>query len=116
MGNTIRNKGELISADLDVMVYKDDQGHWIVYAPSLDLSDYGNSEKDVLKAFKETMGIFFKDTMSRGTLERELLRLGWTLSKEKYAPPKISSKTLNKLMSMNPKIIEESINIPANAS
>ena len=116
MESTIRNREGTISANLDIIVYKDDQGHWIVYAPSLDLSDYGDSEKDVLKAFKETLNIFLKDTVERGTLERELIRLGWTLSKEKYAPPKISPDTLNRLRGLDPKIIEKPVNIPAYAS
>jgi len=116
MGNTIKNKGGALSAYLDVIVYKDDKDHWIVYAPALDLSDYGDSERDVLEAFEETLDIFFRDTVERGTLERELIKMGWTLSKEKYSPPKISPDTYNRLRGFDPKVIESPVNIPVYAT
>ena len=56
------------------------EGDYIVaYCPALELSSYGKNERDARKRFEEALNIFIEETERKGTLEKELLMLGWTL-------------------------------------
>ena len=78
-----------ITATLNLFLKK--QGDYIVaMCPALDLSSYGRDNEDAKKAFAEAFEIFIEETMEKGTLEKELLRLGWQLQLKpvaKYKPP-----------------------------
>lgn len=52
---------------------------WLAVCPAFDLSTYGETRDDVIGAFHDAVRIFLEDTREKGTLENELLRLGWTL-------------------------------------
>lgn len=69
------------------------EGNYIIaYSPALDLSAYGNTEKKARQSFEETFLIFIEETLEKGTLLNELLKLGWELKKEKFIPPPILTK------------------------
>jgi hypothetical protein len=58
----------------------------IIYSPALDLSGYGKNEKEAKQFFEETLSEFIQYTTNKGTLVKELKRLGW------YIPKKLSVK------------------------
>jgi hypothetical protein len=78
-------KGKL---NIDVPLFSFQEGKVIiVYSPHLDLSAYGDTEKEAFKAFTEAMALFFDYTTNKGTLVKELTRLGWKIKKKKYQVP-----------------------------
>jgi hypothetical protein len=71
-----------------VIVQEEDQ--YIAFCPALQISSYGDDIKQAKKRFEKELEIFFEETSNRGTLEKYLLKLGWTLTqkpKPKYNPP-----------------------------
>jgi len=67
-----------------------EENQFIAYCPALELSSYGDNMEQARKRFEEEIEIFFEETAHRGTLEKYLLKLGWTLTqkpKPKYDPP-----------------------------
>ena len=79
----------LVRVNLPVQISADENG-FVAYCPALDLSTYGESEEAVKRAFEEVLQIFIGETDRKGTLERELVRLGWSLIHglhPRYRPP-----------------------------
>lgn len=72
-----------IEVGLQIAFLKEDN-FIIAYSPALDLSAYGESEKEAQKAFETTFLIFLEEMMKKGTLLSELLRLGWELKKTEF--------------------------------
>ena len=68
--------------------FLEQDGQMIAYCPALDLSTYGESEDDVRTAFDEAVEIFLSDSLQNQSLERSLLKMGWTLMRHNYIPPK----------------------------
>ncbi len=64
--------------------------YFVVYCPALELTSYGTSEELAKERFSTELKIFFEETAKKGTLEKLLLQLGWSLRKKpkpKYQPP-----------------------------
>lgn len=77
------------------VLISEDGDYFLAYCPELDLSSYGRSESAATKAFAQVLKIFVKETERKGTLEKILLGLGWTLKQKpsfKYQPPELSAK------------------------
>lgn len=78
-----------IELALEVIFFQ--EGDYIVaFCPALELSSYGTDQKDAEFGFQKAVSIFLEETNRRGTLEKELLRLGWILQLKpimKYKPP-----------------------------
>lgn len=69
-----------VDVSLDVLLIK--EGDYIVsFCPALNLSSFGDSEEDAKEAFDEALTIFLNDVSKKGTLEKVLLNLGWSLRK-----------------------------------
>ena len=66
----------LIRATLSVYVFTEN-GVYIAYCPELDISASGTDDEDARQALTESLAIYFDDTISRGTLEEDLLLHGW---------------------------------------
>lgn len=81
MTNYIRTTdNSTVDVSLDVLLIK--EGDYIVsYCPALNLSSFGDSEQDAKEAFDEALTIFLHDVDKKGTLEKVLLNLGWSLRK-----------------------------------
>jgi|GEM_PF-3496673 len=82
-----------VSAKLVVDIYFDGKVY-TAYCPALELSTYGDSLEDVQRAFEDAVQIFITETDKAGTLERELVKLGWTLRslpEPVYKYPKIKT-------------------------
>ena len=109
--NLIHNQGNTLIVEINVMLLiEGDQ--FVAYCPALELSSYGESEEIAKKRFEEEINIFFEETAKKGTLEKYLLKMGWTLRMKpqpKYTPPKRfpSEKQFNKLTTFS-----ENVEIP----
>jgi predicted RNase H-like HicB family nuclease len=89
---------------------------FVAYSPALELSSYGDSEKEALVAFDDALDIFIEETTKKGTLEKVLLKLGWTLRqvpKVEYRPPQLSEEELFRWMKSGAhNVIREQIALP----
>jgi predicted RNase H-like HicB family nuclease len=114
MTNIIKTDGNrAVNVSLEVELIQ--QGDYIVsYCPALELSSFGLTEDEAKTGFEGVLETFLKDTHEKGTLERILLDLGWSLKKlptVKYRPPvkKIRTKHRN---SSYIRSFNESVSIP----
>jgi predicted RNase H-like HicB family nuclease len=93
MESFIKKYEKNVEIALEINLIKD--GEYIVaYCPSLELSSFGKTEKEAKASFDEALDIFMEYCIEHGTLEKNLLNLGWSLRKlptVKYEPPKIKA-------------------------
>ncbi len=84
-----------MSSNITVNFLKEGK-YFVAYSPALELSAYGETLEKAKKSFTETLGIFLDHLTQAGTLEDELLSLGWERnSKQTLTPPVIvSSQTI----------------------
>lgn len=78
-----------ITLHVPVKIFKEGD-YMVAYCPVLEVASCGKTVEEAKRAFDGAMRIFIEETTKRGTLERELLSLGWTLRQEpscKYQPP-----------------------------
>ncbi len=62
----------------------------IAICPALDLTTYGTSEDEVRAAFDDMLRVFVEEMTMNGTLDQELIRLGWGTPgprRRGYIPP-----------------------------
>jgi predicted RNase H-like HicB family nuclease len=90
MTNLIKTDGRsVVKVLLEIELMK--QGDYIVsFCPALKLSSFGMTEHEAKEGFEGALHTFLQDTHEKGTLERVLLDLGWTLKKiptVSYKPP-----------------------------
>jgi len=78
-----------VNGSLNVAIFKEGRSY-IAYAPALDLAAQGKSVKDVQKNFEDIFDIYLEETMTKGTLEKDLLRCGWNKQAGKMQPPTFS--------------------------
>jgi predicted RNase H-like HicB family nuclease len=116
MTNLIRtDENRVVNVILEVDLYK--QGDYIVsYCPSLELSSFGATEDEAKEGFEGALHSFIEDTHYKGTLERVLLDLGWSLTKlpkVNYQPPAHKVRTKARSASLI-RTINERVAIPVN--
>jgi predicted RNase H-like HicB family nuclease len=108
-------KSKPIKAEVEVLIMKEEDTY-VAYCPALDLSSYGETEKKALREFGLALDIFMRETDRKGTLERILLKLGWSLQQRPnpvYEPPKFDKAKLHRLFKSNaPKVVTEEISVP----
>lgn len=79
-----------VEVSLSLLKFKED-GVQFIYSPSLDLTGYGKDPRSAKRSFEIVMEEFVNYTTNKGTLVKELQRLGWKISgskrKPKYQPP-----------------------------
>jgi hypothetical protein len=78
--------------NLSLIAFREDK-KFILFCPALDLSGYGNTEKEAEVSFTVSLKEFFKYTTENKTLESELSKLGWLLpdsDNNDLIPPGIS--------------------------
>jgi hypothetical protein len=112
-----RAKVKVVSVGVDILFLK--EGKYVVaYAPALEVSSYGRNEQTAKRAFEEAVGIFLDETERKGTLERVLLKLGWTLSRNRYEPPRWTAGELLHLCKARPMLdsVTEDVRIPLAAA
>lgn len=111
---TLRQKADSFYVNIEVLLFEE-HGSFVAYCPALELSSYGDDEKDAKKAFEGALKIFLKDTAEKGTLEKFLLKLGWQLQqkpKANYQPRQFSLKEHQTLLHKNPSIYHERMAMP----
>jgi hypothetical protein len=74
--------GNHVNFQLNVLIWKDDKVHY-VYSPALDMTGYGNTHAEAKRSFEVQLAEFANYTNNKGTLYKELERLGWTVNKKK---------------------------------
>lgn len=111
MAGTIKQRQQ-VRANIEVLLIAEDD-QWIAFCPALQVSSYGDTKAEAKRAFLAAVKIFVDETAKRGTLERELLQLGWRLisvPRPIYEPPITSKRIINEL---NPHhVIREHITLP----
>ncbi|MCK5104631.1 MAG: hypothetical protein KAQ62_27440 [Cyclobacteriaceae bacterium] len=77
--------GVKIKVTIDLISFED-EGSIIFYCPALDLSGYGNDEKEAKQSFQVVLDQYFSYTLNKGTFTKELKKLGWKVTKSKRKP------------------------------
>lgn len=90
----------LFEAELTVLTFKDEEGFYIAYCPSLSLSDYGDSEEKAKANFTEALALYFETTSEWGTLAEDLKTHGWYVRSN--STQKITAPTLEQLQVSDP--------------
>jgi hypothetical protein len=92
----------IVNAELDIVQFEEN-GIQIMYAPALDLAGYGKNDKEAIKSFNETIEEFFRYTLNKKTLFKELTRLGWKIKKQHR---KVSAPPMEALLDRNEQLRE----------
>lgn len=71
-----------IEIGVPLLCWEEDSIHFI-YAPSLDITGYGNSESEAKQSFEHMVEEFVNYTHNKNTFWAELERLGWTTNRKK---------------------------------
>lgn len=112
---SILKKNNKYNVYIDVIIVKEDN-YYVAYCPSLDLSAYADSIEKAERAFEKNLEIFLDETAQKGTFEKILLNLGWTLKlhpKPDYKPPLKSFSALKRKFKSKPEhSFKEQIAIP----
>ena len=89
-------KIEIKSMELSLISYKDDEAYYW-YCPALELTGYGDDEKQAQASFKIVLEEYIRYTTENQTLVADLKSLGWKITQKgnKLIPPKIA-ETLQK--------------------
>jgi predicted RNase H-like HicB family nuclease len=104
-----------------VKIFKEGD-YMVAYCPVLEVASCGKTVEEAKRAFDGAIRIFIEETTKRGTLEKELLSLGWTLRQEpscKYQPP-ASRRSLTSIRRLKPadivKEYDEKVRITCDSS
>ena len=94
----ITNDGRNLRVTLDVYLFMEDE-IYIAYAPSLDLSGYGQSEEEALKSFSTVMDEYISYGLSQRTLIKDLKAHGWKV--KSFRQRKMSAPSFDMLIQSN---------------
>lgn len=84
--NSITLNGKEISISVSVFLFKE-EGAYIAYCPSLDLSGYDTTEDRAREDFEYMLREWLKEQTSNGTLLRDLQRHGWKMGHNMATEP-----------------------------
>ena len=90
-------------------MFKEAEEMFVGFAPSIDVSSYGDNEEQALHAVKEAISIYFDYTRNKGTLEEDLRRMGW--KKNSMKSTNLIAPVLNEIRQENP-ILLDTMNLP----
>jgi len=111
--NIITENRNHISVGVIVLILKEDN-LFVAYCPALELSSYGKTKKEAKENFNDALNIFIEETQKKGTLEKVLLSLGWTLKQKpqvSYKPPLLKGK-ISRLSNLITSDFTEQIQLP----
>jgi len=66
-------------------------GKYIAYCPSLDLSSSAESFNEAVSNFYESFQLYVETCVEMGTLQQDLLAHGWKIKKSGITPPKYTT-------------------------
>ena len=89
--------GYIMTVGVSVLLWEEAGIHY-VFSPSLDITGYGKTEKESKRSFEVMLDEFVDYTHSKGTVYKELERLGWTVNRKKK---RVKAPDHNELMSDN---------------
>ena len=92
-----KTSGDEYRFSIDFYVFKQD-GKFISYCPSVDLSSSGDNFNDAISAFYEAFQLYVETCVEMGTLQEDLIRHGWKVKKTGVTPPRFSSMLKKKEM------------------
>ena len=96
--NKIISKNGTLNITLDVYVFMDGDAY-IAYSPALDLSGYGNNEKEAKESFSIVMDEYIAYAVSHKTLVKDLRAHGWRVRSVKQR--KIAAPSFDVLLKSN---------------
>ena len=123
---TYKQGGLTVKTDLPVFIFEED-GLVYCYCAPLDLYGYAKTETEAKRSFETNIAEFLRYTQNKGTLTKELKRLGWKVLKEtkktpQYVAPEFvdlvnKNEDLNRIMTDIPNVrkYNQSVQIPAYA-
>jgi hypothetical protein len=94
-GSLKDEKNNQVECRLAVITFEEGGIHFY-YAPALDLTGYGNSDKEARDSFDTTLEQFFNYGLHKKTLFVELKKLGWKVSKKSVSKPPSLVDMINK--------------------
>jgi len=118
---TWRHGNKTVNVKLSLIIFSE-EGTVIAYCPALDLSGYGNTEKEAIDSFKIASAEYFLYSTNKETLFKDLQQHGWKLPRHKRqnpAPPEMSellstNSEFNRVFNNLPfKKIDQQFAIPA---
>ncbi len=88
MRNSININHNAIDVRVSVFLFKEN-GTYIAYCPSLDLSGYDLTEDKAKKDFIYNLQEWIKEQISNGTLDEDLQEHGWNTSDTSKLEPSV---------------------------
>lgn len=87
-----RNNKATINVSLPVMLFEEN-GVQIAYIPVLDISGYGNTEKEAKTSLEYGLTEYFSYTVNKNTLIEDLKSHGWVVRKKTkpFVAPEITA-------------------------
>jgi hypothetical protein len=91
-GGVWKKGNEGIDVKLSLITFEED-GAQIVYCPALDITGYGNTDKEANDSFTISLDEFFTYTTHKKTFSEEMKRLGWKVKHNNkfMRPPNMST-------------------------
>ena len=86
MQDYVRIGNDSLETALSIFRFEEN-GSKIVYAPSLNVIGYGKTYDEADSDFEFCLSEFFRSTMSNGSFEREMEKLGWRMDKQLMTAP-----------------------------
>jgi len=99
--------------DVPVVIFQEGK-YFVAYCPVLELSSYGQSASEAKGAFAEALKIFIEETERKGTLEKILLDLGWTLKRKpsvQYQLPEFSPERIRAVV-RGKGVVKQTVRVP----
>lgn len=82
----VNKSGASLFASLNVIFFQENE-ITIAYCPALDLSSYGDNQKEARREFAQSFCEYSAYCIDNGTLEKDLLAHGWTMKDGKLQEP-----------------------------
>lgn len=98
LSGQLDHNNKSIRFKLDMYIFKEGKS-FIVYSPALDMSAYGNTESDAMKAFIDVFEISFKYELNKNTLKEDLIKHGWSI--KSLNQRKIKAPTIEEMIKNN---------------
>ena len=108
-----------VKLNLPVMIFEE-EGSKIAYIPVLDLSGYGNNEREAVDSLKIVLDDYFSYTTRKKTLVEDLKKHGWIIKKtsKPFVAPDITdilnkNKYLHEIVNTRPYRMDRmAVNVP----
>ena len=93
-----------VTGNLQLAIFREGKTY-VAFAPALDLVAQGRSVREARKHFEEVFNIYLEETMSKGTLEKDLIRCGWEREAGSIHPPLTTEFPLEKGKDIDLKVL-----------